>query len=147
MTKSLLTGCINKEKTPSWRKFNLLLKTVDLDNRVSHVLVDDIHFDHKRSSAKHVLYNEVFPPIIEKHKIIDPSKRSVYHLLEQYSETDKGIPRSYRAPQKAHATLFSKKIQPLFLGHLRFLIFRVGWVVTKICSLPLSKKDSKENLF
>ena len=117
MTKSLLTGCINKEKTPSWRKFNLLLKTVDLDNRVSHVLVDDIHFDHKRSNAKHVLYNEVFPPIIEKHKIIDPSKRSVYHLLEQYSETDKGIPRPL---QKLRRLFFQKNFNHCSLNILCF---------------------------
>ena len=49
-------------------------------------------------------------------------------LLEQYSETDKGVPRSYRATQKAHTTLFSKKYQPLYLEHLRILIITAGWV-------------------
>ena len=58
----------------------------------------------------------------------------MYQLLEQYSENDKGIPRSYRATLKAHATLFLKKILPLYLEHLRFLVFGVGWVVTKIYS-------------
>ena len=32
------------------------------------------------------IYNEIYPTIIEKQKIIDPCERSVYQLLEQYVE-------------------------------------------------------------
>lgn len=46
--------------------------------------------------------------MIDKHKIIDVSERSVYQLMEQYSETDKGISRAYRCTDKAHTTLFAK---------------------------------------
>ena len=52
MTKPLPTGRIKKEKTPSWRKFNLLLETVDFDDPVGHLFVADIHFDPKRASTK-----------------------------------------------------------------------------------------------
>ena len=45
---------------------------------------------------------------------------------------DKGVPRSNRPMPKAHATLFSKNAQPLYLEHLKILIGRAGWKVTKL---------------
>ena len=65
-------------------------------------------------------------------KILDANERSVYQLIELYSETDKSVPCSYRPTPKAHATLFSKKAQPLYLQHLKILIGRAGWKVTKL---------------
>ena len=66
--------------------------------------------------SKNKIYNEIYPPITEKQKILDPNERwSVYQLIELYSEIDKGIPRSYRPTPKAHATLFSKIAQPLYV--------------------------------
>ena len=45
-------------------------------------------------TIKQKMYNEIYPPITEKQKILDANKRSVYQLIELYSETDKGVPRS-----------------------------------------------------
>ena len=45
---------------------------------------------------------------------------------------DKGVPRSNRPMPKAHATLFSKNAQPLYLEHLKILIGRAGWKVTNL---------------
>ena len=42
------------------------------------------------------------------------------------------VPRSYRPMRKVHATLFSKKAQPLYLEHVKILIGRAGWKVTKL---------------
>ena len=64
--------------------------------------------NHIKATEKQLVYNEIYPPVIEKQKIIDPYKRSGYELLEQYSSIEKGNPRSYRATKKAHATLFKK---------------------------------------
>ena len=36
-----------------------------------------------RPQKKQLVYNEIYPPIIEKQKIIDPCERSVFQLLEQ----------------------------------------------------------------
>ena len=108
MTKPLPTGCMKKEHMSTWRKFNRLLEAVDLDDPFVHLFVVDIHFDCKSASVKQILYNKIFPPTIEKHKIIDPSKRSVYQLLERYSDTNNGIRFSYRPTHKADATLFAK---------------------------------------
>ena len=71
-------------------------------------------------------------PIIEKQLTLDENERSVYQLIELYSVIDKGVPRSNRPMPKVHATLFSKNAQPLYLEHLKILIGRAGWKVTKL---------------
>ena len=43
MTKPMSTGSI-KKKGPSWREFNLLKETVDLDDSIEHLLVVEIFF-------------------------------------------------------------------------------------------------------
>ena len=134
MTKPMPTGCIKLNPDISWRTFNILLESVDLDDPIGHLCIVDIKFDDKKATPRQITYNEIYPPIIEKQKIIDVSERSTYQLLEQYTETGNGCPKSYRATKKAHATLFKKKYQPLYLKHLAFLIKRAGWIVTAIYS-------------
>ena len=79
--------------------------------------------------------------LLKNKKIIDANECSVYQLTELYSETDKGDPRRYRPMPKAHATLFSKKLQPLYLEHLNILIGRAGWKVTKIYAHYLFEQE------
>ena len=43
------TGSI-KKKVPSWREFNLLLETVDLDDSIGHLFVVDIFLTIKTQS-------------------------------------------------------------------------------------------------
>ena len=92
MTKPLPTGYIKQNFNTSWRTFNLLLQNVSLDDQIGHLYVVDIEFDHTKATEKQLVYNEIYPPIIEKQKIIDPCERSVYQLLGQYSPTEKGNP-------------------------------------------------------
>ena len=115
MTKSLPNGCIKKEPEPTWRTFNILLEKVDLDGPVGHLFVVDISFDYEKAMPRQGIYNEIYPSIIEKLKIIDVAKRSVYQLIEQYSKTNNGVLRSYRATKKVHAALFQKRFQLLYL--------------------------------
>ena len=65
----------------------------------------DIEFDYKNATEKSLAYNEIYPPIIEKQKTIDPCERSVFQLLKQFVKSEKG-PRAYQATAKAHANLF-----------------------------------------
>ena len=60
-------GCI-KEKKTSWTEFNLLLETVDLDDKIGHFFFVDIEFDYKDAFPKQIMHNEVYPPIAEKKK-------------------------------------------------------------------------------
>ena len=82
MTKPMSTGCIKKEHQPTWRTFNILLERVDVDDPVGHLLVVDISFDYEKATPRQRLYNEIYPSIIEKQKIIDVAERSVYQLIE-----------------------------------------------------------------
>ena len=88
------------------------------------------------------MYNEIFPPIIGKEKIIDANERSLFQLLELYSKMDKGNPKSYRCTAKSHATLFPKKCILLYVEDLRFLIKRAGWRVTKLFSHFTFEQDT-----
>ena len=82
MTKPMPTGCIKEHASPcSMLKFNLLLETVDLDDPIGHLFVVDIEFDEGNAMKQQVLYNEIIQLIIEKQKILEVKKCSVYRLL------------------------------------------------------------------
>ena len=44
----------------------------------------------EKATPRQRVYNEIYPSIIEKQKIIDVHERSTYQLLEQYTENDSG---------------------------------------------------------
>ena len=134
MTKPMPTGCIRENNSPSWIAFNILLETVSLDDEIGHLFIVDIKFDYENVTEREILYNEIFPPIIEKKTKIDVNDRSLFQLLELFSKTEKGKPKSYRVTEKSHSTLFEKKCIPLYIEDLQFLIKRAGWIVTKLYS-------------
>ena len=134
MTKPMPSGCIKFDSDISWKTFNHLLETVDLDDKIGHLYIVDIYLDYENATQKQRTHNEISPPIIEKQKIINIHERPTYQILEQYKENSGGTPKSYRVTKKAHATLLKKRYQPLYLEHLSFLIKRVGWKVTKVYS-------------
>ena len=115
MKKSIPTGCIKEKPLPTWITFNLLIETVSLDSPIGHLSIADIKFDHENATEKQILYNDILPPVTEKHKILDPNERSVYQLLEQNQKTDNSAQKAYRCMKKSEATLFPKKIIPLCL--------------------------------
>ena len=92
---------------------------------IGHLYVVDIEFDHKNATENQITYNEIYPRIIEKQKIIDPCERSIYQLFEQCSTTDKGKLKSYKATKKA-ATMFKKIFQPMYLEQIFFAVVRAG---------------------
>ena len=120
MTRPMPTGCIKENNSPSWLTFNLLLENVSLDDKIGHLFIVDIEFDVENATEKTCMYNEIFPPIIEKEKIIDANERSLFQLLELFTRTDEGNPKSYRCTAKSHATLFPKKCIPLYIEDLCF---------------------------
>ena len=117
------TGSI-KEKSPSWFEFNHLLETVDLDDKIGHMFVVDIRFDREKASDRVLMYNEIFPPVIEKRKTLDANERSVFQLCEPYSENKDGKPKSYKTGAKSHSTLLPKTFISMYLEELKFLIAR-----------------------
>ena len=147
MTRPMPTGCIKQNNSPSWLEFNLLLEKVSLEDSIGHLFVVDIEFDEKNASKRQYMYNEIFPPIIEKQKILDANERSLYQLLELFDKTNDDKPKSYRCTAKSHATMFPKKYIPLYLEDLRFLIKRAGWIVTKLYSHFTFEQDTFKKEF
>ena len=78
MTKPLPTGCIKDDKDISWETFNFLLESVSFEDKIGHLYIVDIEFDVKSATKREFAYNEIYPPIIEKQKTIDPCERSVF---------------------------------------------------------------------
>ena len=121
MTRPMPTGCIKQNNSPSWLEFNLLLEKVFLENPIGHLFVVDIEFDEKNATKKQYMYNEIFPPIIEKQKILNAYEGLLYQLLELFNKTDDDKPKSYRCTAKSHATIFPKKFIPLYLEDFKIL--------------------------
>ena len=109
MRKPLLTGCIKENKNFSWVDFNILIESVDLTDKIGHLFVVDIFFDAKNANKKQLLYNEIFPPVIEKQKILEVYEHSAYQLLELFDKT-KEKPKSYRCTPKSHRKFISENI-------------------------------------
>ena len=83
MTKPLPTGSIKDSDDISWKTFNNLLKSVSLEDTIGHLYIVDIEFDFKNATERKYICNEIYPPIIEKQKIIDPCERLAFQLIEQ----------------------------------------------------------------
>ena len=142
MTRPMPTGCIKQNTSPSWATFNLLIEKVSLEDKIGHLFVVDIEFDFENASARQLTYNEIFPPIIEKKKIMEANERSLFQLLELFSKNRQDKPRSYVCTAKSHATLLPKTCIPLYIEDLRFLIKRAGWKVTKLYSHFTFEQDT-----
>ena len=145
MTKPLLTGCIKDSDDICWETFNSLLESVSFEDTIGHLFIVDIEFDFKNTTKREFAYNEIYPPIIEKHRIIDACERSVFQLLEQFFMGEKNVPKAYRSTAKANANLFKKTFLPMYLEDSVFCIKKAGWKVTKIHShLTFEQKRFKQ---
>ena len=131
MTKPMPVGAI-KEKEASWTEYDILFEKVSLDDKKGHIFIVDIEFDYLHATDRQIIYNEIILPFIEKDTKIEANKRSVYQLLELYSEDKRGNPNKYKISSKAHSNLFSKKFIPLYLEEIKFAVLRCGWKVTKL---------------
>ena len=82
MTKPLPYGCIKKkENLPALEELVVLLENVTLEDKLGHLFVVDIKFVD--ISKKTLLFNEIYPPIFEKHKKIDPYERSCTQIMSR----------------------------------------------------------------
>ena len=68
-----------------------------------------IFFDAKNANEKHLLYNEIFLPVIEKQKILEAYKLSTYQLLEYLTEQKRNQSRTV-AHQNHAQTYFQKHL-------------------------------------
>ena len=109
MTKLLPTGCIRKmKKTLTMREFQLILEGVLREYKIGHLFIVDIEINFERSTPKELLFNEFYTPIFEKKKILSPSERSVFQLLDTMLLNNQGLLNSYTATAKTHCTMDKK---------------------------------------
>ena len=69
MTKPLPTECIKDYSDLSWETFNFLIESVNLEDSRGHLYIVDIKFDKGNASERQLVYNEIYPPIVQKQKI------------------------------------------------------------------------------
>ena len=132
MTKPLRYRCIKrKENPPTLMKFNQILNRISHEDKIGHLFIVDIKFHNKNPKA--LLFNEIYPPVFEKNKRMDPYERSSLQLLSVIKRNEeKDITNSFSYTFKTHSTLEERKFIPFNAEHPCFLIKRAGWLVTKI---------------
>ena len=89
-----------------------------------------------------MLFNELYLPILEKNKKMEPFEQSNLQLLSiMVRDEDKEKINSFPYHSKPHSTLKEKKYITLSAEDLHFLITREGWLVTLINKQFTSEKS------
>ena len=147
MTKPLPYGCIKKQDNLlNFDQLEQLLKSITLDDKIGHLFTVDIEFFDQ--NLKTLLFNEIFPPILEKHKKIPPHMRSCSQIMSgAQKENDKDEIASLPFNSKTHATLNNKIFANLYGEDLYFLTTHAGWKVTKIYEHYTYKRDTLKKDF
>ena len=66
---------------PNFEELEQLLKSVTLEDKIGHIFTIDIEFSD--INPKTLLFNEIYPPIFEKHKKISPDLRSCSQIMSR----------------------------------------------------------------
>ena len=70
--------------------------------------------------------------MFEKKKVLPAHDRSVFQLFNTIRLKDNSTLNNYKCTAKTHSTMDKKHIIPLYAEHLKFLMERCCWKVTKI---------------
>ena len=82
MTKPLPYGYIKKkDNLPNFDQLEQLLNSITLDDKIGHLFTADIEFFDQ--NPKTLLFNEIFPPIFEKHKKIPSHMKSCSQTMSR----------------------------------------------------------------
>ena len=123
MTESLSYGCIKKDNTLTVVEFNQILNNLSHDKSIGRLFIVDIKFHN--INTKTLLFNELYPTIFEEIKEI----WAIYFSTCKYYGQNWG----YRKKKILSVTIpkqiwrwKKKKINPLYVERLHFLIIRTG---------------------
>ena len=132
ITKPLPYGCIKKQKEiPTLTKFNKIINSISHEDNIGHIFAVDIKLHN--INEKTLLFNEIYLPIFEKNKKIDPFERSTLQIMSIIvRDEEKEKISSFPYNSKTHSTLKEKKFVTLYSEDLHFLISKTGWLVTYI---------------
>ena len=104
------TVALKKDFPPSMAEFDKILDSISHEDDIGHLFAVDIKFHD--INEKTLLFNELYPPIFEKNKKIDPYEQSMLQLMSiavRNEEKDKlnSFPYSF----KTRSTLKEKKVR------------------------------------
>ena len=71
-------------------------------------------------------------PLFEKKKVLSARDRSVFQFFDTIRLRDKTVLNNYKCTAKFHSTMDKKYLTPKYAEHLKFLVERCSWTVTKI---------------
>ena len=94
---------------PTMTEFNKILDCISHDDKIGHLFTVDIKFYN--INEKTLLFNEIYPPIFQKNKKIDPFERFTLQpmsVIIRNEEKDKINTFTYNS--KTHSTLKEKKV-------------------------------------
>ena len=60
----------------------MLLEKVTLEDKIGQLFIVDIKFDYENPDAKQIMYNEIYPSVVDKQKQLDANERSIFQLCE-----------------------------------------------------------------
>ena len=128
MTKPLPYGCIKKKKrVPCLKELTEIFAGVTVD-KLGHLFVVDIEFSD--INDKTLIFNEMYPPVFQKNKKIDPYERSCSQIIARAQikkrKNKKDQLFSLLFKSKTHSTLKTKIFIPLYAEDLNFLTTRAG---------------------
>ena len=94
-------------------------------DKIGHLFIVDIEFDHKNATEKELFFNKISTTIFEKKKVLSGNGRSAFQLLNAVRLNDKSTINLYKTTAKTHTTM-DEKIYALYAEHLHLLITRCG---------------------
>ena len=84
----------------------ILIEKVIIEDKIGHVFVVGIFLDKNKVSKRELMYSEIYTPVFEKEKVLDPSQRLVFQLLEAIRENKDGNRlNSFKFNKETHATM------------------------------------------
>ena len=148
VTKPLPTGCIKmKNYMLNYRELQLLLESLSHRDKIGHLFIADIKFNFDSVTEKELIFNGIYTPIFGKKKVPPATERSVFQLLDAMRLNKQGILNNYKCAARTYSTMKYKYFIPLYAEHLRFLITRCGWSVTRIHAHFTFEQDTFEQEF
>ena len=102
---------------------NKSIGNFDPNAKIGEIFVADIEFN-VYSDPREKMYNEVFPCIFEPKGKAPIDRRSVCQLVSTIKTERRENILKYKATQKTHATLSTKKRFPMYTDHIHFLAKR-----------------------
>ena len=89
MTEPLLTGFIKDDCDICWEAFNFLLEKVDFEDTIGPLYIVDIEFGNKNATKREVTNNKIYPPTIEKKKLLIHVKDLYFNYQNNISKEKK----------------------------------------------------------